>query len=70
MRKLFKIFVLGMGLTTVLTFIMILLFNTPVIMGVTRFIPEGNKLIRFTEFFFGFLSLPFFGYWMWEVAGE
>jgi len=22
------------------------------------------------EFFFGFLSLPFFGYWMWEVAGE
>ncbi len=70
MKKLFKIFVLGMGLTTVLTFASLLIFNTPLIIGVTRYIPEGNPVIRFAELFFCFLSLPFFGYWIWEVAGE
>ncbi len=70
MKKLFKLFVLMMRLSAVLTLVIILIFNTSFVVGTTRFIPEGNPVIRFTELFLGSLSLPFFGYWIWEVVFE
>ena len=61
MKKAIKITGLIIGLSSVLCNTIILIKNYPVVIGLTRFIPEANQFIRIPELAMGFFGIAVLG---------
>ena len=61
MNKAIKITALIIGLSSVMCNTIILIKNYPVVIGLTRFIPEANQLIRISELAMGFFGIVVLG---------
>ena len=56
LKKTIELFGLSIGLSSVICNTLILIFNKGFIVGVTRFIPESNQIIRFSEIGMGLIT--------------
>ncbi|HUS51636.1 MAG TPA: hypothetical protein VMZ91_15830 [Candidatus Paceibacterota bacterium] len=61
MNKAIKIAGLIIGLGSVICNTIILIKNYPVVIGLTRFIPEPNQFIRIPELIMGFFGIVVLG---------
>jgi len=57
MNKIIKLLGLCCGLSSVLCMTMILFKNYPVVVGLVRFYPESNSLIRYSEIGIGIFTI-------------